>query len=250
MGIYRTVKRENPFAQIDKYVINDSNIDFRAKGIMTYLLSKPNGWKVRLADVVNHTKEGERSVRSGMKDLETAGYIHKFADRDEKGKINEWVYEVYERPASNPHCASAEVGNQHVDSPQVDKSHYSNNDFSNKEFSNNEEEDEDKQRFAQVFDFYENNFGGTHGEVVTKFIDEWVPYYPADIINEALAIAKDNFAKKPPHYAHTILKDWYFYKLQTLDEIRAFRAKKNESQGGSKQQSSSELFSELRSEQS
>ena len=74
MAIIRVVKNENPFAQIDKAPLEDPKLSFKAKGILAYLLSKPDDWKLQVADLENHSNDGERSIYSGIKELRQNGY--------------------------------------------------------------------------------------------------------------------------------------------------------------------------------
>ena len=97
MAVYRTVKLENPFVQIDKDLVNDPTISAKAKGIMLYLLSKPEGWKVYQSDIVNHMSDGKTSISNGIKELLDAGYIERNRAHNEDGTFAGYEYTVYER---------------------------------------------------------------------------------------------------------------------------------------------------------
>jgi len=72
------------------YLENES-LSFKAKGILTYLLSKEDGWEFSLEKLRNVSFEGETAVRSGLKELEEAGYIDRFTVRCERTKrITRW----------------------------------------------------------------------------------------------------------------------------------------------------------------
>lgn len=96
--IIRTRKSENPFVMVDKYGVNDDRLSWKAKGILVYLLSKPDDWVVRVADLIKRAKDGRDSVRSGLRELEDNGYLEKYQHRDENGTFGEVEYIVYERP--------------------------------------------------------------------------------------------------------------------------------------------------------
>lgn len=102
MAFIRTNKRENPFVQIDKTFIEDPNLKWQSKGLMAYLLSRPDSWIVNQSDLINRANDGETTVRTALLDLMLHGYVYYYADRDDKGKIKEWIYEVYESPELNP----------------------------------------------------------------------------------------------------------------------------------------------------
>lgn len=99
MSIYRVHKcRENPYVMIDKFSINDSCLSWKAKGILSYLLSKPDDWIVYEKDIIKHARDGRDSVRAGLVELEKAGYIHRETLRGDRGKFLGKAYEVFERP--------------------------------------------------------------------------------------------------------------------------------------------------------
>lgn len=111
MAIVRVQKRNNPFVQIDKTPINDDRLSWKAKGILIYLLSKPHDWKVRIKDLVNHAKDGEKAIYSGLKELEDVGYISRIQSRGKDGSFSEYEYLVYETPieVDSPHTQKGDT---------------------------------------------------------------------------------------------------------------------------------------------
>lgn len=66
--------RNDPFARVPKEILDDEKLSWKAKGILSYLLSKKDGWKARTTDLVNHGTDGRDAVRSGLSELIEAGY--------------------------------------------------------------------------------------------------------------------------------------------------------------------------------
>lgn len=102
MAIVRSVKKENPFVQINKVFFEDPNLTWDAKGLMGYILSRPNDWKINKTDLVKRSVGGAGKVESALLCLLANGYINWYPIRDHEGKIEEWVYDVYEQPEFNP----------------------------------------------------------------------------------------------------------------------------------------------------
>lgn len=75
------------FTTISNVPLNDPDISFRAKGILSYLVGKPEDWSIRLADLTKHSTDGPHSVRSALKELREKGYLKVVQIRDMKGKI-------------------------------------------------------------------------------------------------------------------------------------------------------------------
>jgi len=97
--IIRVVKdRENPYAMILKEITENSALTYKARGIMAYLMGKPNDWSVLVQDLVNQCPDGEKSVRSGLNELKRFGYYQRYPVYDKKNKICEWESIVTERP--------------------------------------------------------------------------------------------------------------------------------------------------------
>lgn len=96
--IIRVSKIENPFVQIDKGVVNDERLSWKARGMLAYLLSKPDDWTVRITDLVRRAPDGEAAVRSGMQELIDAGYITVKQEHKKDGTWAPTEYTVYEHP--------------------------------------------------------------------------------------------------------------------------------------------------------
>jgi len=96
--IFRTVKnKDNPFVMIDRRPLLNPAMSWKAKGILTYLMSRPDGWEVSVADLVKHSTDGKASVRAGLQELRDAGHMRYSVSRDQ-GRITGWIIEVYEVP--------------------------------------------------------------------------------------------------------------------------------------------------------
>jgi len=96
--IIRTNKRENPYVMIDKYGLNDERISWKAKGLLAYLLSKPDDWQVYERDLIKRSTDGRDAVRTALRELETYGYLSRRQVRGENGSFGHVEYVIYERP--------------------------------------------------------------------------------------------------------------------------------------------------------
>jgi len=82
-----------PFTQIPNALLNDSVLSFKAKGIFSYLLSKPDGWQFFTADIEKHGKEGRDAILSGLHELEEHGYL-KREQLNENGRFGNTVFHL------------------------------------------------------------------------------------------------------------------------------------------------------------
>jgi hypothetical protein len=123
MSIVRTVKEQKYFVASNA-LFNDKRLSWEARGIMGYLLSKPDGWQCHNYDLVNQGPAGEHTIKRIVKELREVGYVHRFKISKGRGKI-EWITEVYESPELNPHFTTGDfstVVNTTGDTIEVEKS--------------------------------------------------------------------------------------------------------------------------------
>lgn len=80
-------KRQIPFTQISNFVINDPRISLKAKGLFAYIESKPDGWQFFPEEMESRTTDGIASIRNGLKELETFGYLRHERVRDNMGRV-------------------------------------------------------------------------------------------------------------------------------------------------------------------
>lgn len=99
----RTEKKKNPYVMIDNRPINDRELSFGARGLLAYLLSKPDDWKVQMSDLVNGP-DGASKVRGYLKELQKHGYAKLHRQRDEKGHVlgSEWIIREMPIQANQP----------------------------------------------------------------------------------------------------------------------------------------------------
>ncbi|WP_338954289.1 replication protein [Fusobacterium nucleatum] len=97
MAIIKVLKRENPYVQIDKTGIDDPNLSWEATGLLTYLVGKPNNWKVNVIHLSSVKKNKETSTRKALLELRKYNYCHLFEIR-KGGKYIEKFYLVFEVP--------------------------------------------------------------------------------------------------------------------------------------------------------
>jgi hypothetical protein len=93
------------FTRIPNDWARDKRISYRARGILTYLMSHDAGWSITLRDLAADTRdesqsaqEGLSAVRSAVNELEAAGYIKRAQKVTEGGRFGVVVWMI-----SDPH---------------------------------------------------------------------------------------------------------------------------------------------------
>ena len=100
--IIRVQKKKHNFFICDKGFLDDERLSYKAKGILAYLCSKPDNWRVVVKDLITHARDGRDSIYAGLNELKTFGYYTKTAVRNEKGIVTHWDSVIYEDPTENP----------------------------------------------------------------------------------------------------------------------------------------------------
>lgn len=76
--IKRTEKSvDQPFTRIDNRLLNDSRLTFAARGLLCFLLSKPDKWVLIKEHLINSSPAGSGVVSKLLTELEEAGYVGK-----------------------------------------------------------------------------------------------------------------------------------------------------------------------------
>jgi len=103
MSIIRVAKnRDNPYLIMNKTGINDNRLSLKAKGLLVYLLSKPDDWYVHTDEIVSNNSNGIKSIWSAINELVKYGYMYKHQFRKEDGKYHSYNYLVFENPGGTP----------------------------------------------------------------------------------------------------------------------------------------------------
>lgn len=106
-GVIKRAVKEVKYAQIDNDLINNRELSFKALGIITYILSKPTDWEVYISDLCRD-KDGEKSVRAGLKELIEKKYMQRYRVYDmETGKVHHWETLVSETPFADEELISS-----------------------------------------------------------------------------------------------------------------------------------------------
>jgi hypothetical protein len=121
-SVYIYSKREDPFARIPKAILDSASLSWKAKGVLSYLLSKPVDWTVNLRDIRNRATDGRDSAITAMNELRKAGFV-KLERLTDEGKVTKWRYLVADQPIFSPQFAnkSPQTAFPEVEKPEVEK---------------------------------------------------------------------------------------------------------------------------------
>ena len=208
MSIIRVKKDANYFAASNE-PFNDERLSWEARGLMGYLLSKPNDWKVSQRDIANKGQAGERKVKRMLAELRKAGYMNRIRVTLEHNKFD-WITEVYESPSQNPHPSAkfAKVKSQYdvlqsLDKPLTGKrSHIVSTELLSTELKEREIQI-DKTISTKLYELQGGGLKGTDADLMNT----WAEKHTNEWILKAIQTASDKGAKSSA-YVDRILIGW------------------------------------------
>lgn len=99
MSVIRGEKSEN-YTVMSNYHLREKNMSFKAKGMLSVMLSLPDNWDCSIAGLASISKENETAVKSTLNELKEFGYVKVtklMPNESGTGRI-EYIYDVYEKP--------------------------------------------------------------------------------------------------------------------------------------------------------
>lgn len=93
-----TVVKDRNFTVMSNVHLKDNRLSWKAKGLLSYILSLPEDWKLYLEQLKKVSKDGKDSTASAIDELIKYGYMSRVSKRGEAGKFGGYSYTVFENP--------------------------------------------------------------------------------------------------------------------------------------------------------
>lgn len=120
MAIIRS-KRDRNFSIIDNDLLNDSSLSFKARGLLAYMLSKPDDWKFYTTELARRSsKDGVTAIRSALEEIEKAGYLIRRKNRKEDGQFDGINWKLVDTPTFSPQSGFPKTGNPKSENSRSD----------------------------------------------------------------------------------------------------------------------------------
>ena len=114
--IHRAARRHR-FVIVDQAAIEDARLSWAARGLLAYLLSRPDDWKVLINDLKKRGNLGRDGIYALLRELRRTGYVRFERHRDARGRMRGGTYIVSELPhtafpgTDEPHAATPHPAN-------------------------------------------------------------------------------------------------------------------------------------------
>jgi len=179
MAIIRQ-KRKERFSIIDNRVIKDKRLSWGARGLLEYMLSKPDDWKFYMSELISHSdKDGRDKTYGYMDELKKYGYVTRKQKRNSNGKFGNQDLIVNDSPLTGfPYTAKPDT-----DSPDTVNPALLNTDFKpNTDLNNTNKSLVDAQHsIHDVFTLWQSNWGFPNG-IAQQDLTEWVNEFGGDLV--------------------------------------------------------------------
>ena len=121
MSVFK-IEKTKDFTVMCNFHLRDKKLTYKAKGLLSFMLSLPEDWDYSLAGLTAISKESRDGIRSILKELQDNHYLEIEKVRGEKGYF-EYNYLIYEKPHflinefenNNPG-----MENPHLDEPDME----------------------------------------------------------------------------------------------------------------------------------
>jgi len=96
--IIRIRRHGRPFTVVDNALLEDGRLSFKAKGLLAYLLSRPQGWRACRKHLAKVGTDRATAVASAIAELRRLGYVELRRLRGDDGTLAGTEVCVHERP--------------------------------------------------------------------------------------------------------------------------------------------------------
>ena len=94
--VFRVNKTKN-YTVMSNYHLQDKNLSYKAKGLLSFILSLPDNWELNVKGLVAVSKEGTKAINSILKELELNNYLIRERKQKANGRFF-YEYNIYELP--------------------------------------------------------------------------------------------------------------------------------------------------------
>ena len=152
MAVFR-VEKNGDYTVMSNVHLRDSSLSLKAKGLLSQMLSLPDGWDYTLSGLASINKEGVDAIRAAVQELEHAGYIQRRRTQNPDGTFAGNEYVIHETPVfSDPSLENPTMEKPTLDNPSLENPTELNKDISSKDLNKKKNKKEKAAKPAQLSD--------------------------------------------------------------------------------------------------
>ena len=242
---------------INKKGIQDPNLSWAAKGLLAYLLSLPDDWKIYVKELTNHTSGGRDHTYTVIRELLRSGYMEKVEYRY-KGRVLALNYNVFEVPIDvtnhdntkarivkindeggivetienttcEPHPENKDVVSQDSVSTAL-----LINDFNNKDFNNKDFDVDDAEKLIGIYKSLKLEKRVMPHTL--KLIRENAHSFSKEVWDEIFILVSEDNVTSKFKYMRKLVNDFKENNIVTIKDLDRYNAKYKESKANKSKQ--------------
>ena len=153
----------------------EKKMTLKAKGLLSLMLSLPEGWDFSINGLCALSKDGRDSVMKTLQELEEFGYLKRTVQRSDSGQIMGYDYDVYEQPYSEkPYTEKPYSEKPYTENPQQLNTNNNINTNNINNLKNRKESVKEKNVIPPSFDMVNNYIEENNLNVEA---DRFIDYY-------------------------------------------------------------------------
>ena len=223
MAIIRKKQKER-FSIVDNKVIEDKRLSFKARGLLIYMLSKPDDWKFYTEELAKRSdKDGISAIKSALNEIESTGYLTRKQEHKKNGQFasQDWIL-------TDISTISPQVEKPLADKPLAGKALADNQPLPNTDFKPNTDLSNtdrsligDQHTTQDVFDLWQSNWGFPNG-IAQQDLTEWINEFGADLVTFAITYALRRNVKSTgaDRYLDQLLKAYKKKGISTVEQAK------------------------------
>ena len=230
MAIIRQ-KRKERFSIVDNKVIEDERLSFKARGLLIYMLSKPDDWKFYTEELAKRSnKDGISAIKTALNEIEDTGYLTRKQGHKKNGQFTSQDWILTDTSTNSPQVEKPLADKAPAGKALADNRTLPNTDF--KPNTDHTNKDDDDQPVESAFNLAQlagiNVNSGLNLPVFTDYIDR--------LGNELVcyAIRRTNDVAQHPSWSYlkTVLKSLEDNHVKTVEQAEKLSKKYGQSRKG------------------
>lgn len=230
MAIIRKKQKER-FSIVDNKVIEDERLSFKARGLLIYMLSKPDDWKFYTEELAKRSnKDGISAIKTALNEIEDAGYLTRKQGHKKNGQFTSQDWILTDTSTNSPQVEKPLADKAPAGKALADNRTLPNTDF--KPNTDHTNKDDDDQPVESAFNLAQlagiNVNSGLNLPVFTDYINR--------LGNELVcyAIRRTNDVAQHPSWSYlkTVLKSLENNHVKTVEQAEKLSKKYGQSRRG------------------
>ena len=218
------------FTVVPNYILNNRNLSYKAVGLYVQILQYQNSptHKIYMKSLQTYKTDKESSVRSGINELVSEGFLTREAIRNERGQLNGYRYIVHAQPIEK--TAIEPKRENPVSVNPVSDNHVRKSKIGYKE-NNKKENIEEEEEARDILSLYYDKDKLSKKKLphIKNFINKYKDLVELDLWHEIFIRASEDSISSKYLYVKTFIEDLVKDNIYTLNDYKKRKADQNKS---------------------